>query len=122
MNAHRPILCPPPRAGRIYWGVLFFMLGFVALLLIVSRAYLMPALQVAADPAITPVERTGLAAYSWLLLILVLMILIIGLLLTIRVKGFFVRSREPTRTQYVDAWAEAGRRAKAPPAEDEQET
>jgi hypothetical protein len=98
--------------------MLLFLLGFVLLLVLVSRAYLMPALSAAGDLGITPQERGHLAAYSTLLLVVVLLILAIGLMMTMRVRRFFVRESRPTQTQYVDAWAEAGRRAKAPEAED----
>lgn len=112
---------PRFRAGRTYWAVLLFFLGFAALITLVSFYYLLPAMDAALDA--TPKQRRGLAAYSWLLMALVLFIVFVGLMITFRFgRFFFPRSAPPpSKTQYVDAWAESGKRVVVPEAEDESE-
>ena len=110
----------PWRSGRIYWATLAFLVGFAVLIYVISDWYLLPALDAArgADAA----EKRTLAAYSRLLLALVLVILLCGIVLTFRFGRFFLpRSREPRQaTKYVDAWAESARRMQVPPSgEDE---
>lgn len=106
MPPHRPIF----RAGRTTWAVLLFFVGFAALIALVSSYYLLPAMEAALDAE--PDQRRGLAAYSRLLLALVLFILLIGLMMTFRIgRFFFPRSTPPPgKTKYVDAWAESGKR------------
>jgi hypothetical protein len=101
---------PRFRAGRSYWAVLLFLLGFAALITLVSFYYLLPAMDAALDA--TPKQRRGLAAYSWLLMALVLLVLFIGLMITFRFgRFFFPRSTPPpSKTKYVDAWAESAKR------------
>jgi hypothetical protein len=115
MTFRRPIF----RAGRTYWAVLLFFVGFAALICLVSFYYLMPAMEAALDA--TPRQRRGLAAYAWLLMALVLFILLVGLMMTFRVgRFFFPRSTPPpAKTQYVDAWAESAKRVSVPDEEDE---
>ncbi len=113
-------LDPRFRAGRTYWPVLLFLLGFAALIAFVSFYYLRPAMEAAIDA--TPTQRRGLAAYSWLLMALVLFVLFVGLLMTFGFgRFFFPRSLSPrTKTKYVDAWAESGKRIAVPdPSEDD---
>ncbi len=100
----------PNRPSRMLWGVVIYLLGFLVLILVVSRYYLIPAL--VAEQTATPAQRRILVAHSWLILSLVLFVLLVGLLLTFRVSRFFFpRNREQAKpTQYVDAWQEAGRR------------
>jgi hypothetical protein len=112
----------PPRAGRTVWAFLGFLLLFVLLILLVSHYYLLPAL--AAYPHVSPAWRRKMSADALLLCVLLLVILLCGLMLTVRIgRFFFPRPTAPrTRTRHVDAWAEAGRRASeadAPEADDE---
>lgn len=106
-------------AGRTYWGVLAFLAGFVVLLLVVSRQFLIPALDASrhADPA----GKKLLGGVSWLMLALLLVYIIAGLMLTFRIgRFFFPRPRSPrVHTRYVDAWAEAGRRMSEKPGDEE---
>ena len=120
-----PMLRDPPHAmisrpGRIYWATLAFLIGFAVLIYVISDWYLLPALD-AAQGATTG-EKRQLAAYSRLLLAIVLVILICGILLTFRFGRFFLpRQRESGGpTKYVDAWAESGKRMKTPAASDEE--
>src|SRR5215210_879514 len=102
------------RPGRILWGTLIFLLGFAALIVIISNWYLLPALDAAKNAA--PGERKVLATHARLVLSVVLFILIAGILLTFRFGRFFLpRQREPRKpTQYVNAWEESGRRMQTP--------
>ena len=106
------------RAGRILLRAVIFLAVVALVLLAVTQLYLFPALRAArhADPA----ERRQLAAHATLVLAVVLFVLFAGLVLTFRIGRYFfpkppVARSEPT--QYVDAWAEAGRRAS--PADDD---
>ena len=95
------------------------MAGFAVLIWIVSRWYLIPALEASQDA--TGLEKRQLAAHSRLLLAVVLFILVAGILLTFRFgRFFFPRTTERAKpTKYVDAWAESGKRASVPPREDD---
>jgi heme/copper-type cytochrome/quinol oxidase subunit 2 len=109
------------RAGRSYWAVLLFFLGFAALITLVSFYYLIPAMQAALDA--TQKQKRGLVAYSWLLLAIVLFILFVGLMMTFRFGRFFQprTTPPPSKTKYVDAWAESAKRISVPTAEDDDE-
>src|SRR5439155_5236349 len=102
-------------AGRSHWAVLVFLVGFALLLSIVCSYYLLPAADAArnADAA----GKHQIAAYSRLLLTIVLFILFVGLTFTFRIGRFFFprASDKRTTTQYVDAWSESGKRLKSPP-------
>ena len=104
------------RSGRTYWAVLAFLIGFAILLVGVSTYYLLPAMDAAHSTGVTAKEKRTLMAVSRLMLAVVLFVLFAGLLLTFRVgRFFFPRKTGPrTRTQYVDAWAEAGKRMQPP--------
>ena len=86
------------------------------LILVISKWYLLPALEAAKNAA--PGEKKALAAHARLLLSVVLFILTAGILLTFRFgRFFFPRQRGPRKpTQYVDAWAESARRMETPPS------
>ena len=121
MPGHR-IVIVRARAGRTPWAVLLFLIGFATLIVFVSFYYLMPAMDAALSAG--PKERRHLAAYSWLLMSLVLFILFVGLMLTFRIgRFFFPRSAPPpSKTKYVDAWAESGKRMSVPDDLDEDRT
>jgi hypothetical protein len=121
MPASRPPIFPR-RAGRTPWAVLMFLIGFAALIIFVSFYYLMPAMEAALSAG--PKQRRHLAAYSWLLMSLVLCILFAGLIITFRIgRFFFPRSAPPpAKTTYVDAWAESANRVSVPDESDEDET
>ena len=100
----------PNRSGRTMLAVLAFLLAFAILIVIVSEAYLLPAL--AAFNNATKAQRNEMAAYARLLMSILLVVLVIGLMLTFRMgRWFFPRSSEPpVKTKFIDAWAEAGKR------------
>jgi hypothetical protein len=109
------------RPARTPWSVLAFLILFSLGLIALTYYYLLPAhrafLQAKQDN-----DKPGLhaiSATSALLMAVVLIILITGLLLTFRIgRLFFPRNSPPrTKTQYVDAWAESGKRMETPPEE-----
>jgi hypothetical protein len=116
MAFHRRVIF---RSGRTPWAVLVFLLGFAVLIAFVSFYYLMPAMDAALGA--TPKQRRHLAAYSWLLMALVLFILFVGLMMTFRIgRFFFPRSTPPAgKTKYVDAWAESAKRISVPDEPDD---
>src|SRR5262245_35680727 len=93
---------------RTPWGLLIFLVGYVVLLVVVSRYYLIPALNVVHEA--TAKEKKLLSASSALLLAVVLFIIGVGIVLTFRVSRFFFPRPSIARekpTQYVDAWSES---------------
>ncbi len=108
----RPL--PRRRPGRSTWAFLAFLVGFTVLLVFISNIYLLPALQAANDA--TAQEKKQLSAYAALLMAVVLVILVAGILMTVRIGRFFFPRAgiKRQRTKYVDAWAEAGRRMETP--------
>src|SRR5204862_4653398 len=111
------------RGARTYWAVLIYLLAFTVLLIGLLKFYLLPAAEVARQAG--PEERRKLAAGALLVLIVILFVLGAGLVLTFRIgRFFFPRPVAPRkRTEYVDAWAESGKRLELPksdgPAEHE---
>lgn len=99
-----------PHFNRSIWAMVVFLLGFALLIWIVSNQFLFPALA-AANSATLP-QKQQLVAYSRLILAIVLLILCVGILILFRVRRFFFPSPTQPRqkTQYVDAWTEAGKR------------
>jgi len=100
------------RAGAIRWGAILFLIGFAVLLLAIISYCLIPGMKAALHA--TDEEKRHLVAWYRLLLAVVLLILFSGLVLTFRVGRFFLPrpTPAPTRTEYVDAWAESGKRMK----------
>jgi hypothetical protein len=111
-----------PTPGRMLLRAVVFLIVFAIVLLLVVQIYLLPAMQ-AAKGVDDPKQRQELSAIATLILCVVLFVLFAGLVLTFRIGRFFF-PRPPTArtkpTEYVDAWAEAGRRATAAPEEDEE--
>jgi uncharacterized membrane protein YfcA len=105
---------PPFKPSRTYIAIFAFLVGFTVLLIIVGFYYLVPAMDAARNA--TPNQRRSLAAYSTLLLAVVLFVIFAGLFLTFRIGRFFFPRKTPprTHTKYVDAWAEAGKRLTPP--------
>ncbi len=100
----------PANSGRTIAAVLGFLILFAILVILASRFYLIPAMEIArrSDHA----HRRLLAARSLLLMSVLLTILLVGLLMTFRISRFFFppQSRPRVRTKVVDAWLEAGKR------------
>ena len=103
-----------PLPSRFHWALAAFLLGFVALLLLLTHGYLLPATQAMRNA--TPEEKRRIAAYSRLLMVVVLVLLGAGLILTFRVGRFFLPRHRPklTRTPYTDAWSESSQRVTTP--------
>ena len=104
-----------PSSGRTYVAVVVYLLCFTVLLIVISKMYLLPAMEASRDA--TPQEKKQLAAFARLMLAVVLFVLFAGLLITFRIGRFFIPRPLASRkkTEYVDAWAESGRRMATPP-------
>jgi hypothetical protein len=105
------------RAARIHWSTFVFLIAFTILLVVVARYTLVPGLDAISREDTTPEEKRRLVAWFRLLLFVLLFILFAGIVLTFRFgRLFFPRPTEPrSKTQYIDAWAESGRRMQVPP-------
>src|SRR5688572_23955690 len=103
------------RPGRTYVAVVVYLLCFTVLLVVISKMYLLPAMEASRDA--TPQEKKQLAAFARLMLAVVLFVLFAGLLIAFRIGRFFIPRPVTGRkkTEYVDAWAESGRRMETPP-------
>jgi hypothetical protein len=100
------------RPGRSVWPLVLFLVGFIALIWIVSEYFLIPAMTVAKEA--TREQKKQLVAHSRLLMAVVLFILCVGLLMLFRIRRFFFPRSLGTRTktEYIDAWAESAKRLK----------
>ncbi len=108
----------PGRGARVLTAIAVFLSLAGALVLVVSYRYLIPAL--AAAKGADPVARKQLAAISSLVLVVVLVCMFLMLVVLFRPgRMLLMRKSDPrTRTKYVDAWAEAGKRAQADNADE----
>jgi hypothetical protein len=117
-----------PGLSRSLVAILVYLVGFAAVLVVVCRRYLIPAVSAAASAIERHdlQQRKELAATASLILAVVLFVLFAGLLLAFRMGRFFFPPQRPPRqkpTQYVDAWEESGRRmsvADLPPDDEPQ--
>jgi lysylphosphatidylglycerol synthetase-like protein (DUF2156 family) len=102
------------RLRRSTWAMVAYLLGFAVLITIISRYYLIPAMQAANEA--TAGERRQLSAYSMLLMAIVLLIVVVGIILTFRISRFFFpRPAHPRATMKdIDAWSESARRMSPP--------
>ncbi len=100
--------------GRAIWSLIAFLTVFLFIIALLVWQFLLPALH--ALSTASEQERRQIGAYSALLLMVVLFVLFVLLIAAFRVRRYFVPRRidRPTKTQYVDAWEEAGKRMKAP--------
>lgn len=109
----------PRCAGRIVFQVVIYLAGFCILLMVVSRYYLIPAIEATRNASHE--QRRALSASATLVLAVVLFVMLAGWLVTFRIGRFFrppiVKRGKPT--DYVDAWEESARRLKMPPEEEE---
>ena len=105
-----------PTMGRrgVSWAPVLFLLAFLVALAVVAIIYLEPMLRAAAEA--TPQERTRLSAFAMLALMIVIIVLLAGLMLTLRIGRNIARlaRRKPPPTRYPDAWEESARRLKTP--------
>jgi hypothetical protein len=109
----------PHRLRRALWATVAFLAGSGALIVIVANYFLIPA----ADAARTA-DQTGrrqLSAVAMLMLAILLFVMLIGLLMTFRIRRFFQPGDIGTRhkTELTDAWAESARRLTVPPADED---
>ena len=106
------------RLRRSLWATVTFLLAFAALITIIARSFLLPALVAARDASAS--EKRQLSAYAMLLMAVVLLIVIVGIIVTFRIHRFFlpIQTKPRVHTKYVDAWAESARRVGDVPPDD----
>lgn len=106
------------RLTRLLAASSAFMIGAAAVIWLAWRLYLLPAYIAWRDAS--PQQRNLLSASSMLLLALVLIVLLLLLLAAFGVRRFFFRSplSGRSKTDYVDAWEESGRRMRQPQDEE----
>jgi len=105
------------RLRRSLWATVAFLAGFGVLIVIVANYFLIPAADAARSA--DHVGRRQLSAVAMLMLAILLFIMLIGLVMTFRIRRFFQPSELATRhkTEHIDAWAESARRMNTPPDE-----
>jgi H+/Cl- antiporter ClcA len=108
---------PHKRLRRTLWAAMAFLVGFVIFITVLSHYFLIPGLEAARGASSG--ERRQLSAYAMLLMVLALLIVVVGILLTFRVRRFFLPKSSHGPTQYVDAWAESAARFKDSSEEEE---
>ena len=114
----------PHRLRRALWATVAFLGGFGVLIVIVANYFLLPAADAArvADHA----GRRQLSAVAMLMLAILLFIMLVGLLMTFRIRRFFQPMEEGgdagvrAKTEHIDAWAESARRMTAPPRDEDE--
>ena len=102
------------RRGRSVWAFVSFLALFYILLALVTKVYLLRALY---DFKYSDERgRKLIGLHALLMMSLLLIILGLSLILIFRIgRYFFPATRKPEpKTQYTDAWTEAGKRAKTP--------
>ena len=109
---------PHKRLRRTLWAAVAFLAGFAVFITILSHYFLIPGLEAARGASSG--ERRQLSAYAMLLMAVVLLVVVVAILLTFRVRRFFLPKATHAPTQYVDAWAESARRFKDSPEEEEE--
>jgi hypothetical protein len=107
------------RVTRLLVAAAAFSIGAGAIILLSVRMYLLPAYQAWRDAG--PRQRELLSASSLLLMAVVLVVLLLLLVTAFGVRRYFYPTPplQRTKTDYVDAWAEAGRRARVRAPDDE---
>lgn len=111
----------PVRNHGISWAPVLFLLSFLVAIGIVAYFFLEPLLKVANEG--TPEQRKRLAAYAALAMAVLILILLAGLVLTLRMgrRLASIPDRHRTKTVYPDAWSESAKRLETPDAEDLEE-
>jgi hypothetical protein len=100
--------------GRSVWAFVGFLGLFCVLLALVTKLYLLRALSDFNGADEKGKKLIGL--HATLVMSLLLVILGCSMVLLFRIGRYFFprRSEPPTKTQYTDAWSEAGKRMKTP--------
>src|ERR1700683_794266 len=101
----------PARTGRSVWAFVAFLALFCFVLGLMTELYLLPALS--AFKVADERGRKLLAVHALLLMCAVLAILGLSWIMIFRVGRYFFPARGGTReekTNYTDAWTEAGKR------------
>ena len=101
------------------WAPVLFLLAFLVATAVLAFFFLEPALRIANEG--TPEARRRITAYGALALCILILILLAGLLMTMRMGRSVALLATPKRnkpTVYPDAWAESAKRIEVPAPED----
>ena len=101
------------------WAPVLFLLGFLVATGVLALFFFEPALRLAND---SPEARRRVTAYGALAICVLIMILLVGLVMTMRMgRSVSLLAPAPKRnkpTVYPDAWAESAKRIEVPAPED----
>lgn len=105
---------PAVRTRGISWAPVLFLLAFLAALGVVALFYLEPMLRAASGA--TTQERGQLSAFALLALLVLIVVLLCGLMLTLRIGRNIAKlaQHKPKPTVYPDVWEESAKRIKTP--------
>lgn len=106
------------RSRGVSWAPVLFLLSFLVAIGVIAFFYMEPLLKLANEG--TPEQRKRLAAYGALALAVLILVLLVGLVLTLRFGRRLAElsPKHPKPTVYPDAWSESAKRVKAPEAKD----
>ncbi len=114
---------PLAQVGRgsrgISWAPVLFLLAFLVAIAVMALFFLEPLLRMANEAS--PEERRRLGAYGLLAICVLILILLGGLILTLRIGRRLAGiggEKKGKPTVYLDAWSEAAKRMKVPAADD----
>jgi len=109
------------RHRGLTWAPVLFLLAFLSTLGVVAYFMLLPLMREYLQA--TPEQQERISASTVLLGLLLILIVLIGLIITLRL-GRWLRRLQPQKrqtTKYTDAWSESARRMPAPSAQELEE-
>jgi len=100
------------------WAPVLFLLGFLVATGVTAYFFLEPALRIANEG--TAEDRRRVTAYGLLAISIMILILLVGLVMTMRMGkvGSLLAPKRSKPTVYPDAWAESAKRMEVPAPED----
>lgn len=106
------------RHRGVSWAPVLFLLSFLAAVGVIAFFYLEPLLKLANEG--TTEQKRRLAAYGTLAMAVLILVLLVGLVLTMRVgrRLAALSPKRPSPTVYPDAWSESAKRLKTPEAKE----
>ncbi len=109
-----------PRCG-MSWAPVLFLLGFLAAIGVLALFLLEPLMRIAHEAP--PEERKRISAYAALAVCVLILILLVGLVFTIRMgrSVALLNEKKEKPTVYTDAWAESAKRMQTPESDDLEE-
>ncbi len=103
------------------WAPVLFLLGFLAAIGVLALFLLEPLMRIANEAP--PEERKRISAYATLALCVLILVLLVGLVFTIRMgrSVAMLNEKKDKPTVYTDAWAESAKRMQTPKSDDLEE-